>query len=241
MPFEPRDPGVLAVPFADGDPGVQVREQAQVPGIGEIVLISRAHEARLLFPVDIEVIVGFAEPAADGAVQADDAADILAVALHFQERVIGERLDRPFLVVAGMKIHRLRGERVQLDPIDVEVAGSRPPRSLIGHGQAGLFVEGHLPVGVEGPAVGGDLDGQGADDGPHAVAGGEKIAQRRFHRGDQRSIPVDAEDQSPGVAPVFRTDGEPDVLNLTGSVEVGQDDGLAGLDPVGVGVRFRVE
>ena len=121
VPFVSRYPGILTVPLPDGDSGVQIGVEAQVPGVGQIILKPRPYESWLLLTVDIEVIVRFAEPARHRAVKADDGPDILAVSLDIEQGVISERNNRPFLVVAGMKIERIGRELIQFNPVDIEI------------------------------------------------------------------------------------------------------------------------
>ena len=168
-------------------------------------------------------------------------AHILAVPFHIEQGVVGEGNDRPLLVVSGVEIERIGRQVFQLDPVDIKVAGGDPLLPLIGHGQTGIFMEGHFPVAVESPAVGGDLDGKCLDVGPHPVAGGEKIPEGRFHGGDVGIVPVDPKNQGAGIASLESADGEPDMLDLPRSFQVREHHRLSGLDAEGIGVGFRIE
>ena len=73
------------------------------------------------------------------------------------------------------------------------------------------------------------------------MAGGEEIAQRRLNRRSLLIIPVYPENHCPRIAPVIGADGEPDVLDLTRTVQLSQHNSLSRLDPERISVGLRIE
>ena len=140
-------------------------------------------------------------------------------------------------MVAGVEVHHVGGNGVELDPIDVVEDAGRLLVGLVGDDDPGFLPERHRPVAVVAAAVGAGLDGERVDVGPHPVSGPEEVADGGLDRGDGRAVPVDAQDDRPGIADVHRIGDEPDVGDLSGSLEDSDRPALPLLQADGVAVR----
>ena len=163
-----------------------------------------------------------------------DRPHVVSLPLDLGHGVGGEGLDGEFLPVAGVEVESVVGEGVEGEPVDVVVAGADPLVRFVGEGEAGLLVKGHSPIGVESPPVGGDLDGQRADVHAHPVPRSEEVPDGRFYGRHLGVVPVEPQHQRAGETPVQSADGEPDVTDLPGSVQLGQGEGLTRSDGPGV-------
>ncbi len=240
VPTVGREAAIFAVRFLDRHAGVRVGEFAQVPGVVEKVFAAGADDRRFGFAVDVEAVVRFAEPVGVAALEREDGADVVSLAAAVEDDIGGERFGREFLAIAGVEIEHVVGRARQLHPIELPV-DRKAVLAFVGQGNDRLFAKGHPPVAIQGAAVGRGLDRQRVDVGSHAVAGGEEIADGRFDRRCFRAVPADPQHEGARPSPVAAGDGEPHVADFAGTLQLRELHGLAGLDVIAVGVRFRIE
>ena len=170
-------------------------------------------------PVEVELDLALAPPAAGVAAPGEVGAHVLAHAAH----AVDER------------VHP-RGHRVGPPPVRVQVGALRlVAAGLVGHlvvddgrgsRQVGerevrALAERHRPVAAE-PAVRVDRDHRRRELGEPAPPLAEEVADRHLDRGCLGAVPAGAQQQA---APVVGVGGEPDVGDPAGPVDRGQVDG----------------
>ncbi len=240
VPAVRREPAVLPVGLLDRHSGIRVGEEAEVPGVGEVILRAGPHDRRLLLAVYVEAVVRFSEPASETRLDREDRAHVVPLSAPFEEDVGRERLRRELLAVARVEIERARGEPGELHPVDLKVdrEASAP---LVLELDPRERMKRHAPVAVESASVRGDLDGKRVHIGAHAVSRGEEIADRRLDARDLGAVPIDPEDERPRIPPVLARDRKPDVPDFARTLELGQCGALPRREVPGVPVRLGIE
>ena len=177
------DPSLFALRLADRRAHSQVAREPQIPRVIEVVFRPRAHQRRLLLAIHVESIIRLAKPAPDRVLRREDRPHVLSLALAVEDGVDGERLRRILLPVSRVEVQRVLRERLQLQPLALEVDG-HPLGALVVHLDAAVLAEGHSPVAVQRAPVAADLDGERGDIRLHPVPGGEEVADGALNRWD---------------------------------------------------------
>ena len=166
----------------------------QAPGVGEVVLGSRAHQRRFLLAVDEKAVVALAEPARLGLHDREHRPDVEPAALHVEEDVRAAVVgSRELLPVARMKVRGVWRQRRALLPVHVVVEMVHAAAALVRKSDSARPAKRHRPVAVAGPAVGTRADHRGLDGALEPVADGEEVAERSVDRRLGAPVVVDAQ------------------------------------------------
>ena len=140
------------------------------------------------------------------------------------------------LAVLGVEVESVGWERVRFFAVvDVVVEGIDRTLALICNCDASMMLVGHGEEGVHGfAAADGEHGGLPGVIGAETEA--EEVAEGSFYTGRSLVVPVDSEDVALEVIGLWTGDGEPDVGDHAGAVDVEDGEGGAGSELAIVGV-----
>ena len=215
----------LEVLFLEGTAVEGALALAHAPGVGVIVLRTRAVERRPVLAVDPDHVVALAPPAQGPLEHAEVRADEMPGPFGGEEEIVPVLVRREVLPVLGVEIRRVGGEIGELAVIDVIVERVDGPRPLVLDRDPARLAEGQEPVAVPGPPLRRARDRQRDEVPVQAVPDAEEVADGRLDRRGFLAVPVDPEDDLPAVERLGG-DRRPDVVDGGGAVDLGQDGGL---------------
>jgi len=191
----------------------------------EIILGARAADrGELLVAVHKELDLPFAPPTVGIHAPSQVRAHVLAFPPNaFQDRVILLGRQRVDAAELGVEIGRIGGH-VGQHVVDLVVHPHRL-MSDVGHRDAAVLAEGHLPVAVK-RAAGVNAHGQRRNLGVLAPAHTEEVAHGAFDRRLLLAVPVEPQD---ALSPVAGR-RHPNLLDRAGALDLGQRERLAGRD-----------
>lgn len=240
-----------------GDPGDAEAGMVECliggPGGVEIILGAGAVESWPGFAIDQEHVVAFAVPDGAGVGDVIVDSDVVALALGFEEEVVGGVggvglvvvEEGPLVLIGGrvvgggelLVVPSVEGDDFLAEAggfvvIDVVVEAVDGGGGLVFEGDAGVAVEGHGEVGDEGFTIaGGAGEVGGRVEVIHAPAVPEEVSDGRLDAWVSLTVPIGAEDEVSLVDRVAgAVDGHPDVADDAGAVGIEEGDGLAGGD-----------
>src|ERR1019366_2460259 len=159
-------PAVGAGVAADNAPVIKVRHAKigraanfQSPCRKKIIFGAGSPNRSLLFAVNVNFFVPFAEPERTARADREDRADIMAFALGVEKYIVLARLDWVFLPVLRVKIRRILRQLGFLDPVNFVIEQPDLLFALVDDLNPRGFSKRHMPETIVGIPVFDD-DGQ---------------------------------------------------------------------------------